>query len=138
MHFKDIKAVINICNFFIIVLLFFVPNVLSENVYEAILNRDKHQNLTEFANWIRGDELLRALLTQRKVTVFAPSNDAINEYIRKYRDNNFYGFAENHVIQLVSDEDRFPITIGRQSSEAPNLYLNYKTVQPKVPERHSR
>ena len=121
-----------------IILIFFVTNVFSENVYEAILNRDKYQNLTEFANWIRGDELLRALLMHRKVTVFAPSNDAINDYIRRYRDNNFNGFADNHVIRIVADEGLFPITIGTQSSRAPNLYLNYKTVQPKGPERYPR
>ena len=70
---NKVLKVFNICYLLNIILMFFVPNVFSENVYEAILNRDKYQNLTEFANWIRGDELLRALLMHRKVTVFAPS-----------------------------------------------------------------
>ncbi|XP_042895485.1 fasciclin-1 isoform X1 [Parasteatoda tepidariorum] len=94
----------------------------SDTVYEAL---GRQPDLSKFQEMVNRDEVLRKLLQYWPVTVFAPTNDAIernNEWVVG-RENEVVAY---HVLNLVAEKDMFPFKAASTLTGSPPLYLNYR------------
>ncbi|XP_022238852.1 fasciclin-1-like [Limulus polyphemus] len=91
----------------------------TESVYEAL--KGDHR-LSKFLDLVNQDEVIQLFLRKRKVTVFAPTNEAFDKF-RQFTAEEESRLATFYVVNFVVTKDIFPDVINSNNQQNAPLYL---------------
>ncbi|XP_076311560.1 fasciclin-1-like [Tachypleus tridentatus] len=91
----------------------------TKSVYEAL---EGDPRLSKFLRLVDQDEVIQLFLMKRKVTVFAPTNEAFDKF-RQFTAEEENRLATFYVVNFVVTKDIFPDVINSNNQQNAPLYL---------------
>ena len=94
------------------------------DVYKEL---DLRPELSKFKVMIDRDPVSQMYVKYRSVTVFVPTNEAIDRSLsKKFRKDFVNKLAAHHIIGVVLTKDKFPCTVSSTLFKTSPLYLSFK------------